>query len=571
MKLATVDTLGGGPRAAPRPPGRNISVAQLGRWIPLGFVVLYAAVLLPELPALVAHSWWSADSASAGVVAQLYSHPAAGQYIVLGDHGWYEALASYLLTRWLPAHRLLWYCAPVAVWVLTIGLIGFPSAKAFGRYGAALAVGALLCMAPTGLLTVFEPTAHTDVIFTAALLAAGTGWVLPRIRSMSTRVVSSAAILAGAVTGLALAGDMLAVAWAVLPFAITVGVCAWRGPVSAVGRTLAFGWATLTTTVVVAVLFSWIMHGAGFRVDELAGTVSLRFVKSYTLASNFGTMLNGLGYMVGGAFFGRQLDRRGLLDMISGGTLLVAAGAVLFAARRAIVAAGPRPNGGTADEITPKLVHVTFWVTCLTAGVFVFVFSSAGSGSGDYRYLVGPVVAVAALVPLAAARSRGWRIAVGAGLSVMALAGLAHLATESTPYPSAVDPLSQRDMTALERFAQRYHVSDGYAVYWDAATITWHTDFQVNLHVVVRCGPTLASYCPSYHSDSFTAAYIPKPGLRTMFVADRRYRSSPDPAWGKPLASRRIGRLTAYVYGYDLAYRFPKPARGELERVITGS
>ncbi len=82
-------------------------------WLPVALAGVYAAALIPELPAIIAHTWWSADSGSAGVVAQLYSHPAPGQYIILGDHGWYEAFSFYLLTRGLPAHRFLWYAAPL--------------------------------------------------------------------------------------------------------------------------------------------------------------------------------------------------------------------------------------------------------------------------------------------------------------------------------------------------------------------------------------------------------------------------------------------------------------------------
>ncbi len=76
-------------------------------------------------------------------------------------------------------------------------------------------------------------------------------------------------------------------------------------------------------------------------------------------------------------------------------------------------------------------MHVAFWSTCLTVGLLLFLLSSVGSV--DYRYLVGPVVAIAALLPLAAARTRDWRVAVGAGLAVLALAGLYRL--ESTPLP----------------------------------------------------------------------------------------------------------------------------------------
>ena len=98
--------------------------SRLWWWLPVALAAVYALALIPELPAIISHTWWSADSASAGVVAQLYSHPPAGQFIVLGNHGWYETLSFDLLTRGLAGHRLLWYLVPVAVWVMTITLIG---------------------------------------------------------------------------------------------------------------------------------------------------------------------------------------------------------------------------------------------------------------------------------------------------------------------------------------------------------------------------------------------------------------------------------------------------------------
>jgi hypothetical protein len=535
--------------------------------LPVALAGVYALALIPELPALIAHTWWSADTGSAGVVAQLYSHPPQGQYIVLGDHGWYEALSFYLLTKGLPAHRLLWYSVPIAVWVLTIALVGLSAGRAFGRHGAGLAIGGLLCLAPGGLLLVFQPTAHTNVVFHAAALAAATGWLLPRIRTLSLPVVLGVGVLIGAFTGLAIAGDAIALAWAVLPFVVVVGVCARRGPAVAAARTLAFGLVTLTGMLVVLVLFTAIMHGAGFRVDELAQSVQMRFVNPDALLGNVGQMLNELAYLVGGNFLGHRLNRSGFIELVSGGTLLLGAGAVVFAVYRTVAAAGSRGSGGGA-EVSPRLVHVVFWTTCLTAGLVMFLLSAVGSV--DYRYLVGPLVAIAALLPVAAARTADWRIAVGAGLAVMALAGLVRLETRPVPYLPRDVPLARRDMVAVARFAHRHRASYGYAVYWDAVTITWHTHFAVNLHPVIRCGLTSDRYCPLYHADSFTAAYIPRRGLRTLFIADKRFRSAPPASWGRPVARERIGRLTLYAYPYDIADHFPKPRPGQIQRVITG-
>ena len=537
-------------------------------WLPVALMGVYALALIPELPALITHTWWSADSGSAGVIAQLYSHPPAGQYIVLGDHGWYEALSLYLLTRGLPAHRFLWYAAPIAFWVMTIALVGVSAGRAFGRYGAGVAIAGLLCLAPGGLLVVFQPTAHTNVVFHAAALAVVAGLVLPRIGTLSRPVVLGAGISIGAFTGLAIAGDALGLAWAVIPFVVVVGVCARRGPAVSAALTLAFGLVTVMAMLVVGVLFTAIMRGAGIRVDELAQSAQMRFVQPEALSANVGKMLGELAYLVGGDFLGHRIDRTGFLELASGGTLLLGGGAAVFAVYRTAAGAKLRRASGSAAVVTPKLVHVVFWSTCLTVGLLMFTLSSVGSV--DYRYLVGPLVAIAALLPLAASRTTDWRIAVGIGLSVMALAGLFRLVTRPLPYLPRDVPLAHRDMVAVARFAHRYHASDGYAVYWDAVTITWHTNFAVNLHPVLRCGQLRERYCPGYHADSFTAAYIPRRGLRTLFVADKRFRSAPPASWGKPIASERVGRLMLYAYPYDIAERLSKPPPGRIQRVITG-
>lgn len=536
--------------------------------MPVALAGVYAAALIPELPTIIAHGWWSADTASAGVVAQLYSHPASGQYVILGDHGWYEAFSFYLLTRGLPAHRLLWYAAPTAVWVITIALVGVSAARAFGRYGAALAIAGLLCLAPAGLMLVFQPTAHTNVMFHAAALAVVTGWVLPRIRTLPLPGVLGTGVLIGAFTALAIAGDELALAWAVLPFVVAVAVCAWRGPVADAARTLAFALVTLTAMLVVSVVFTAIMHSAGIRVDKLAQSAQLQFVKPDALVANIGKMLNELGYLVGGSFLGHRIDGNGFLELISGGMLLLGGAAAVFAVYRAATAAGERRPGGSRAEVSPKLVHVAFWSTCLTVGLLAFLLSSVGSA--DYRYLVGPLVAIAALLPVAAGRTRDWRVAVGAGLAVLALAGLYRLESTPLPYLPRDVTLARKDMGAIDSFAHRYHATYGYAIYWDAVTITWHTNFGVKLYPVKRCGRHGDRYCPLYHSDSFTAAYIPRRRRRTLFIFDGRSGPATVASLGRPIASERVGRLTLHAYPYDIADRLRRPFPGEIREVITG-
>ena len=334
MKTATATKESRAPDAEDSGPRRfNTGLrTRLWWWLPVALAGVYALALIPALPTIIGHTWWSADSGSAGLVAQLYSHPAPGQYIVLGNHGWYETLSFDLLTRGLAGHRLLWYLAPIAVWVMTITLIGVSAGRAFGRYGAGLVVAGPLCLAPGGLMVVFQPTAHTNVIFHAAALALVAGWVLPRIRTLPLLVVLGTGVLIGGFTGLAVAGDAIALIWAVLPFVVATGLCACRGPVVAAARTLAFALMTLTAMLVVTVVFTGIMHRAGFRVDELAQSEMARFVQPNALAGNAGMMLNELTYLVGGNFLGHQIAMTGLIELASGGILLLAAEADILVA-----------------------------------------------------------------------------------------------------------------------------------------------------------------------------------------------------------------------------------------------
>jgi hypothetical protein len=72
--------------------------------------------------------------------------------------------------------------------------------------------------------------------------------------------------------------------------------------------------------------------------------------------------------------------------------------------------------------------------------------------------------------------------------------------------------------------------------------------------------------------------YTPRPGARSMLVVDTPASTlaargspqgrhaeqpgillAPDPALGKPLAARRLGRIEAYVYSYDIASRLERP------------
>jgi hypothetical protein len=129
--------------------------------------------------------------------------------------------------------------------------------------------------------------------------------------------------------------------------------------------------------------------------------------------------------------------------------------------------------------------------------------------------------------------------------------------------------LAHKDLAAIDSFAHRYRATYGYGIYWDAVTITWHTNFAVKIYPVKRCGRHEGRYCPLYHADSFTAAYIPRRHLRTLFIFDGRFGYAPVASLGLPIAGEQVGRLTLYAYPYDIASRLLRRP-GAIHEVITG-
>src|SRR5579863_7678718 len=105
--------------------------------------------------------------------------------------------------------------------------------------------------------------------------------------------------------------------------------------------------------------------------------------------------------------------------------LLLFAGlvAVVWAVRRRIANALPRGAGG-GDVVGERFVHTTFWITVLGAGLVMFLIGSPNPWTTDGRYLLGPYIAIAALLPLLVERGLGWKMVVTAAVSLFAFSAL---------------------------------------------------------------------------------------------------------------------------------------------------
>ena len=416
-----------------------------------------------------------------------------------------------------------------------------------------MAGAALICVGQFGFYAFFAPDAHASAVIHGVVLAAAVVWVIPRAHTLTAGQLSLAAILLGLISGLPLAGDKLFLAWGVLPLIATTVLSAWRGPVDAAPRILTFGLGAAAIAAVAASIFAAVMDAAGFQVYAPALKGLLTFATPAGLAKNLGTFLHGLTYLAGGDFFGSSLTVGDDAAFISGALVLAGLAIVLLSVVRKVRTAGERPARG-GELPTPRFVYTTFWATCLIGGIGTFLIGSPGVDPSAGRYLLGPYVAIAALLPLVASQSAGWRLAVTAAVSVFALTASARLL--GLPLTISNNAPSYDTASALARFASAERTRYGYAYYWDSLDLTWASDFKVDVFPVTSCPKPTPALCV-FKEVQISSWYTPRHDVRSMLIVDPAWpaANAPDLALGPPIASSTFGRLTAYVYPYDIASR----------------
>jgi hypothetical protein len=219
--------------------------------------------------------------------------------------------------------------------------------------------------------------------------------------------------------------------------------------------------------------------------------------------------------------------------------------------RRRVANALPRAAGG-GDLAGERFVHTTFWVTVLAAGIVVFLIGSPNPWTTDGRYLLGPYVAIAALLPLLLERGLGWKLIVTAGVSLFVFSALSQFGT-------SVKQMARGYETAgiargVASFAQQQHVAVGYAYYWNSIDLTWESDFKVNVYPVQRCAHIHRSLC-TFSEISMSNWDVPHGNVRSMLVLNPKARMVRrlEKSFGVPVASTRVGNLYLYVYPYDIA------------------
>ncbi len=495
------------------------------------------ALLLAQIGALIDALYRNADNA---VVLLLSQSSPAGSITRIGDHPFYEAWWFMRATAGLPGHLALWQAAPFVVAFLGIAAVAGCAAFVAGRSGFVVAAVGLAAMSPPLRAVMLVPEARVGLLLHAAALCAALLAVdrLARAGRMTGRRWAVAAV---GVAGFTAAGatDQLLLPAAVIPYAAAALVVWWCDR-SAHSRTIAtFALGTAAAAVGLAMLITRAMTAAGVVVNHFP----VQWVQLADVRRSIGVALHLFAILAGGG-----------VHTLAAGLALLGLAVVCVA----LISGTARLRPGPLDDRQrARLLYVTFWAAALILTLGVVAATSIGLDNSAHaapRYLLGAWCAVVALLAAGATSRLRANVLFGAVAAFGVLNMTLNVSSlrqhwEYGP-PAAAD-------AALERFVLGHGAAVGYGGYWDVMPIGLHATGRVRVVPIVALGAT------GHWAGHFVAAnkawFRPHPGVRRSFlITDVRLSVPYAPhslpvVFGHPIASRRFGPLTAYIYAHDLA------------------
>ena len=515
-------------------------------------------VLLVQARALVHGLYLNADNASALVLPALASHTPSGSIVNLGDHAWYEFWWFMRATVGLPHHRALWELAPFAVGLLGIASVVACTWRAAGRLAGLLCGTVLLATSAAMRSVLYVPEARVTLVVHAGVLCGSLMFVHDRIRTgrLTRRVLLAVGVPLVIFTGAGLT-DQLLVVGGLIPFMLAPLTC-WLRAGSAIWRRVSvFAIVTGVASLVVAALVTGIMKDdhvihAPFPID---------FVSSDMLITNLQNLLAAFASLGGGSFFGGSASGENLLTFILGGLAIFA----LFGVLRSVWRWGTSTEQALASpSAQPRTLDVgelfiAYWSFTLLLVLGAFVLTTVSGNTANGRYLLGPWIAVAALLGAFVTTARA-RVSVTLAVCVFGLLTLrANIVNGIPTYGVGPD---RQTVRAIERYVAASHVTTGYSGYWDAAPVTWATHLGVKVYPIWSCRNGIGM-CP-FRSVQISSWYSPRANASSFLITDSRRSdagavTTPPAAFGHPLTAAPFGTFTVYIYNHDLAADLGRP------------
>jgi hypothetical protein len=534
--------------------GGRWAVWLAARWkyLPLAVAGVYVVVLVARLGSIFAAMAQNADVVVPAQLAMLMS--AHSGVVYLGDSAWYSTLLFDLATRGLPFHRAVWEFAPLLASGVGVAAVAWSASRVAGRWAGMLTLSLLVCASAPLLTDMATLDDHTLTWFSDSLLIAGLVWILdPRRRVPRSRWVPAAVAL-GLLVSLNLASDPLLYFGGIIPVVVAATVARLRSPSARTNDGVRYALLTCAIALAGSIAVTHLMSEHQIRPAADGFTVGLASLA--TVSGNLGRWLHSIALLGGDGYSGANA----LLSHLFGVAAVLTLAAVLLIVEvilrelRATPTVAARTDGDAQAALARRTLREAFVVAWGSSALLVsaaFVLSTAPVGLTTSLYLVGVVIAAAALAPLLA-RNRRSVAAVVAAASVYTACGVISIADGQASQTSGV---TQAQANTFLRLARAEHVHIGYAGYWDAAPLTWKTHSKLLVYPATTCGTV--SIC-RFRLGSTAAWYSPRLAKRTFLITDgdQPYMTSAPRSLGRPLATFNIdNEYTFVVYNYDIATR----------------
>ncbi len=514
----------------------------------------YLVVFVARFPHNITEITWDGDYSAFFPLFETLASTGSAGHTVIASSGQWVVLWFGMLTASLPLHRELWSVAPTLSLLAAALMVGWSVAQLSIRRAAVLAVLIGLVASPPAWSYFMAMGTHNTTYACTALTGA---YLIHLTRDHGLLLTLTAPLVVGIVVGTCLASDLLLGATAVIP----LGLAAILAVAARDRRSRVAGGSALATVAVavgVAKVTTAIMHSEGF----LTVATPAKLAPSSELPERARLLFKGLESLFNATLGPSTPDSlRSSVGIASDVVMSAALLALLMSGIYATVRFA-RSSLLASSSLTPpqlaRTLHIFFWVASAISACAAFWLEAETGGGRDVHasYYATVIFSVAAVIPLLLSSGSVARWLVPIFASVFFACGLIRLNGDFLDFGGVYGATAP----AIEKAAVAAHVTNGYAGYGYAPSLTWHTDGRLTVRPVMECqNPGGVGLCPFYMANVPTW-YIPQRRSTFLLVNSQELWVSQLPSGlGRPLAVHRFGAITMFLYPYDIASRLGPP------------
>jgi hypothetical protein len=526
---------------------------------------IYLVSLAVNFSRILKALYWDSDVTFLPLLTEdLPSLGEAGK-VNTGNNPYFNTLWLLMAASRLPFYSLLLDVGPYLAYLVTVGLTTWAARKAAGRWAAAVTAALLIGVSAPVLVTVIVPGFRITTWFAGAATLAYLIWLVSRNSDKVGSPLLAVGALVTVLAGTTLASDTLFLASGLLPFA-GAAVYIWLTDRSPRGWwTIGVSAAVTVASLAIAAWTAWWMHSLGFRATY--PSVGFWFATEKQFWGNLGQIIQAVLAMGNGTFFGRPLGRSALAAAVAAAVTSASVVVSGAAVRRTLwgpvhaVRSVSQSSPGTLESARPRAqlgAWVAYWALAGTGVTACLLLSNISSGIGvdSTRYAVPIFFSIAALVPVWAGNStfRRGSVAVLAAFLIL-VSARGHRAI----YAGTEDVPLVEQAPALLNFLEQQGLDRGYAGYWNAHALTWNSNLKVRVYPVFECQQPANNQLCTFPIAARDSWYRPQQGRSFVLTGPERGQALsdvPSSELGPPQLVEKVGKLTVYVYAYDVAARF---------------